>query len=241
MISESLNWHQPTGLGDAQALLSRFPDAVLLAGGQYLIPRWEETQMPATVISLSQITALQSIEQNGNTLEIGAAVTLSELAGSEVVCRTLPALAGLAGKMGDRFMRNRATLGGALCTTQCAGCIPAAMLGTNATVHTTSRSIPSGEWFQRGGLLPRLEKGELIVRVSFQVPLVATHQFLRLIAAFRATAAESWLVRGDAADDVALNRLFSEHPARTDHHAGSAYREAQARRLLKKAAGVLRS
>lgn len=266
MNSESLNWHQPTELGEAQALLSRFPDAMALAGGQHLISRWQKTRVPTTVVSLSQIAALRNIELNGTTLEIGAAVTLTELASSETVSKVIPSLSGLAGKMGDRFMRNRATLGGALCTTQLAGCIPAAMLGTNATVHTTSRAMPSSEWFQPGGAVPHLEKGELIVRVSLQVPAVATHQYLRLIparfalvtlfasrsehgfavgisgaaaTAFRSTVAEAWLEKGDASDVGGLLHLLSGHPVRTDHHASSAYREAQTRRLLKNAADVV--
>lgn len=258
MTAESLNWHQPIELDDAKALLSRFPDAVVLAGGQHLIPRWQETLIPATVVSLSQISALRHIELNGGMLEIGAAVTLNELAKSEVVATAIPALASLAGKMGDRFMRNRATVGGALCTTQRAGCIPAAMLGMDATVHTTDRDIPSSEWFKTERSTSPLEKGELITGVCLQVPTAATHKYLRLISArfalitvfaskadigfavgiggladtaFRATAAECWL-RSGATNDGELSALFSEHPPRTDHHASAAYREAQTRRLL---------
>jgi carbon-monoxide dehydrogenase medium subunit len=263
---ESLSWYQPTKLEEVQALLLRFPDATLLSGGQHLIPRWQETQIPETIVSLSHIEALRNIELNGNTLEIGAAVTLSELANSEIVIRAVPALSSLAGSMGDRFMRNRATIGGALCTTHLAGCMPAAMLGTNAILHTTARDIPSSEWFHARESTPILGKGELIVRVSLRIPTNATHQSLRLVpgrfalitvfaarnnqefavgisgmarSAFRATIAESWLARGDISDEVRLNQLFDEHPARTDIDASGVYREAQARRLLKNAARIL--
>src|SRR5690606_34817263 len=106
-----------------------------------LIPRWRQSEIPHTVVSLSLVSAMRHIERNGPVLRLGAAVTLHELAESTVVRNSIPALAGLAGKMGDQFMRNRATIGGALCTTAQAGCIPAAMLGTKAIVHTTARDI----------------------------------------------------------------------------------------------------
>jgi len=267
MIDKPLNWHRPAALEDAQALLSRFPDAVPMGGGQHLIPRWRQSGTPATVVSLGLIPAMRHIERHGRVLRLGAAVTLNELAASAAVGDGIPALSSLAGKMGDRLMRNRATIGGALCTTSQAGCLPAAMLGTRAVVHTTARDIAAHDWFQpRGPGGPTLEKGELIVGVSLRIPDAASHQCLRLIpgrfalltvfatraghefgvgisglsaSAFRAFAAEAWLAGGAAAGSTGLDRVFEEHPGQSDIQAHGAYREAQARRLLKKAAEAL--
>ncbi|MER1967566.1 FAD binding domain-containing protein [Castellaniella sp. GW247-6E4] len=265
MMDNPLNWHRPAALEDARALLLRFPDAVPMGGGQHLIPRWQQSETPGTIVSLSLVPAMRGIERSGHTLRIGAAVTLSELAGSAVIMNSLPALSSLAGNMGDRFMRNRATLGGALCTTSQAGCIPAAMLGTKAVVHTTARDIASQDWFRPHHAGRTLEKGELIVGVSLEIPDAASHQCLRLVpgrfalltvfatrtghefgvgisglaaSAFRAFAAEAWLAGGTAVDE-ALGRMLQEHPARSDIYAGSAYRQAQTRRLLIKTAAAL--
>ena len=48
--------------------------------------------------------------------------------------RPFPALADLAGGIGDRQVRNRGTIGGSLANNDPAACYPAAVLGLGATV-----------------------------------------------------------------------------------------------------------
>lgn len=283
---EPMSWHRPATLEQARALFERFPGAIPMGGGQHLVPAWQDGKVPAAVISLANIAELRNIRLDGHNLHIGAAVTLQELAASPVLEKSLPALASLAAQMGDRLMRNRATLGGALCATGRDGCIPAAMLGTGATVHTTARELTADDWFQPqdcgggpalakgdgGAVLAEghgssvLAEGEFITGVSLNLPDVATHQCLRLVpgryalvtvfasrrdgafcvgisgltdAAFRATDAEAWLASGQPSDNSLLDSLFAAHPARNDLHATAVYRQAQAKRLLYRAAQEL--
>jgi carbon-monoxide dehydrogenase medium subunit len=64
-------------------------------------------------------------------------------------CRSaIPALAELAGNIGDRQVRNRGTLGGSLANNDPAACYPAAVLGLGATVHTNTRSIAADDFFR---------------------------------------------------------------------------------------------
>lgn len=261
--SQSLTWRQPLSIDEASAFLREFPGAVPMGGGQHLVPAWQNTGTPPAVVSLTQIPGLRTIEGDGHALKIGSAVTLQELAQSAAIQNAIPALTSMVAQMGDPFMRNRATLGGALCATRQDGCIPAAMLGMDATVHTTKRDITAHAWFQRGDGVTTLQAGEFITAVSVNVPDVAIHQCLRPVpgryalvtvfassyggkyrvgisglsdTAFRAFGAESWLARGGQSGCDELTALFSAHPGRTDIHAPGAYREAQTRRLLKKIA-----
>jgi len=256
--------YRPLTLADAQARLRDVSDAVPLAGGQHLVPRWRDTAMPPAIVSLGSIAALRRITVDDNGLSIGSGTSLQDVATSALVQHRLPALAGLAARMGDRLMRNRATIGGALCTTHEAGCLPAALLGTGALLHTTAREIPASDWFCATGGAPSLAPGELITRITLPQPVAASHQCLRLTPGrfalvtvfaskgtrglnvgvsglqawpFRALAAESWLAQGDLGAGPALDRVFADCSPRSDVQASGQYRLAQAQALLQ-AAGL---
>jgi carbon-monoxide dehydrogenase medium subunit len=94
------------------------------------------------------------------------------------VRRLLPALAKLAGGIGDPLVRNRGTLGGSLANNDPAADYPAAVLGLGATITTNSREI-SAEQFFTGMFSTALEAGELITRVSFPLPRRAAYLKLR--------------------------------------------------------------
>jgi len=95
--------------------------------------------------------------------------THATVAASAEVKKAIPALAELAGNIGDRQVRNRGTIGGSLANADPAACYPAAVLGLGATIHTDSRSIPADSFFQ-GIYTTALADGEIITAVSFPVP-----------------------------------------------------------------------
>jgi carbon-monoxide dehydrogenase medium subunit len=92
--------------------------------------------------------------------------TLASLAGSDAVKIACPALAEAAGSIGDRQMRNRATLGGTLASTDPEAVLPALAMALQAVVHVTgptgSRSVAADEAPPRRGLGP----GEVITEVT---------------------------------------------------------------------------
>ena len=81
----------------------------------------------------------------------------------------LPALAELAGGIGDRQVRAMGTLGGSLANNDPAACYPAAVLGLNATVVTERRNIAADDFFL-GMYETALAADELITEVQFPVP-----------------------------------------------------------------------
>jgi carbon-monoxide dehydrogenase medium subunit len=100
------------------------------------------------------------------------------VAASPEIKRAIPALAHLAGVIGDPQVRNRGTLGGSLANNDPAADYPAAVLGLNATVHTSRRTIPADSFF-RGLFETALEPGELITSVSFPIPERAAYEKFR--------------------------------------------------------------
>ena len=73
------------------------------------------------------------------TVTIGATTTHATVAASKEVAAAIPALADLAGKIGDRQVRNRGTIGGSLANNDPAACYPAAVLALNPSCATVSQ------------------------------------------------------------------------------------------------------
>jgi carbon-monoxide dehydrogenase medium subunit len=105
---------------------------------------------------------------------VGAAVTHATLA----ECREIPALAALAGSIGDLQVRNMGTLGGALANADPASDHAAGVLGLGAEINTDRRVIAADDFFL-GMFETALEPGELIVSVRFPLPRRAGYAKVR--------------------------------------------------------------
>ena len=164
---------RPKNLADALALLSD-EDAQALGGGQTLIPTLKaRLAMPDTLVSLTDIAALNGISTGADgALCIGATTTHADVAGSDLV---FPALADLAGGIGDPAVRNRGTIGGSLANNDPAACYPAAVLATDATIVTSGRTIACDDFFD-GLFATALDEEELITEIRFPVPERASYQ-----------------------------------------------------------------
>ncbi|HAM47488.1 MAG TPA: carbon monoxide dehydrogenase, partial [Alphaproteobacteria bacterium] len=91
------------------------------------------------------------------------------VAGSEVVKQAIPALARLAGGIGDPLVRHRGTLGGSIANNDPSADYPAACLGLGATIVTDRREIAADDFFL-GMFETALEEDEIITAVAFPVP-----------------------------------------------------------------------
>ena len=67
--------------------------------------------------------------------------THHDVANSAIIQQAIPALATLAGGIGDRQVRNRGTIGGSLANNDPAACYPAGILGLGGVIHTNQRVI----------------------------------------------------------------------------------------------------
>lgn len=143
-------------------------DAVALSGGQTLIPTLKQRlAAPERVVSLSKIPALADIIVAQTDISIGAMATHASVAAQ--TARAFPALAQLAGHIGDPAVRNRGTLGGSLANNDPAACYPAAVLATAAIVATNARNIAADDFFA-GMFETALDDGEIITQVAFPIP-----------------------------------------------------------------------
>jgi aerobic carbon-monoxide dehydrogenase medium subunit len=122
--------------------------AKLLAGGQSLLPSMKlGLARPTVLVDLGGIADLQGMCVAGGVVKIGAMTTHATVARQAEVAQAIPALAELAGSIGDRQVRHRGTIGGSLANNDPAACYPAAVLGLGATVHTDQRTIAADDFF----------------------------------------------------------------------------------------------
>lgn len=171
----TFRYHRARSVDDALSLLAVAEDPVLLAGGQTLLPTMKlRLAAPSDVIDLNGVGGLDEIGRDARHVSIGALTRHAQVAASEVVQAGIPALAALAGHIGDPQVRNRGTLGGSVAHADPAADYPAAVLGLGAAVHTNRREIPADEFF-KGLFETALEEGEIVTRVVFPVPVRAAY------------------------------------------------------------------
>jgi aerobic carbon-monoxide dehydrogenase medium subunit len=160
-------YQKPANLADAAKAIAAAEDGKLMAGGMTLIPTLKQRlARPSDVIDLGKIAELAGIKQEGNALVIGAMTKHAAVAHSDVVKKVNPALAALAGLIGDPQVRNRGTLGGSIANNDPAADYPGAIVALNATVHTNKRKI-AGDDFFTGMFETALEPTEIVTAVSF--------------------------------------------------------------------------
>jgi carbon-monoxide dehydrogenase medium subunit len=175
----AFNYRRAGTLDDAAKALAQDADAKVLAGGQSLIAAMKlRLAHPSQLIDLGSLPELRSVRVesgvDGGNVVLGAMATHAAVAVSGAVQKAIPALAELAGDIGDRQVRNMGTLGGSIANNDPAADYPAACLGLGATIVTTRRSIPADDFF-RGLYETALEQGELITAVSFPAPKRAAY------------------------------------------------------------------
>jgi aerobic carbon-monoxide dehydrogenase medium subunit len=169
----AFNYQRPASLSTAAS--AGTGESRYLAGGQSLVQSMKLRLASApTLVDLSAVPELKGITVAGTTVTIGAMMRHAEVAGSADVRRAIPALADLAGGIGDRMVRNMGTIGGSLANSDPAACYPAALLGLGGSVKTNKRTIDADHYF-KGLFETALEPGEVIVSVSFNVPQKAAY------------------------------------------------------------------
>lgn len=163
----AFDYHRPATLAQAIGLLTADDMATPVSGGQTLIPVLRaRLAAPSQLVDLARLPELAGISERGGRLWIGAAETHAAVSQNALVRRMNPALAALAGRIGDVQVRHRGTIGGSLANNDPAACYPTAALALDAEIVTSRRTLPADEFFT-GIFATALQPGELITAVSF--------------------------------------------------------------------------
>ncbi len=175
MIPPQFEYFAPETLEEAISLLDGHgPDAVVLAGGQSLIPLMKlQLALPKYVVDINRIAGLGEIAEDNGSLRIGSMTRESELDGSEAVRARYPILHDTTDVIADPLVRNSATVGGNLAHGDPANDHPATMLALGAELTAVGpggeRSIAVSDFFE-GPLSTALRQGEILTEIKIPAP-----------------------------------------------------------------------
>jgi CO/xanthine dehydrogenase FAD-binding subunit len=217
-----------------EALAALGDGALILAGGQSLLPLLNERALrPTRLVDINQ-AGLGVIRRRDGALSLGATVRQAALLRSRVVLDGWPLLAQVARHVGHPATRTRGTVGGALMHADPRAQLPAALaaLDARARLKGSDPSLTTREQNLSGprsrGLTPGVGAGEILV--SIEVPAlprgarVGFAQFARTRGVFPEAGAAVVLAPGHAA--VALLGTGREPRAEAALRAGATAREA---------------
>lgn len=170
MYPRQFEYVAPTSLDEALAAVGE--DSKVMAGGMSLIPLMKMRLFsPEAVVDIGRLPGLDTIEDIGDRIEIGALVRHAETASNDQVRANAAALATCAALTGDMQVRNRGTTCGALAHADVAADQPAGALACGAVMIAQSssgtREIPASEFFV-DSMTSALNPDEILI--SIRIP-----------------------------------------------------------------------
>ena len=152
------------------ALASTKGDAILLAGGQSLMPMMNlRLVAPERVIDISALQDLNYIQSSDGSLSIGAVTKHNVVLRSDLVAKHCPLVSEGYGHVAHETIRNRGTIGGSICHNDPASEMPLVLTVMDAvmTVAGTSgeRQIAATDFFI-DMMETSLKPGEMLTKIT---------------------------------------------------------------------------
>lgn len=164
-------YHAPSSINEACALLGSLDDAKVLAGGQSLVPLLNfRLARPAHIVDINRVAGLDRIYERDGGVAVQALVRQAEVEDSGLVARICPLLGMAIRLVAHRVIRNRGTVCGSLAHADPASELPAVLLALDGHVVARSqrgeRAIPAAELFN-GVFETSLAADEMVVECWF--------------------------------------------------------------------------
>ena len=146
-------YEAPRTLRDAVAVLASDPDAMVLAGGQSLVPAMNfRVATPSLLVDIQHVEGLKGIAIEGDTIVIKAMTRHRELELDPDVRRVNPLIAETMQHVAHVPIRNRGTVVGSLCHADPSAEMPLLFVLVDGTLVATSpvgtRHIAAADFFQ---------------------------------------------------------------------------------------------
>jgi xanthine dehydrogenase small subunit len=173
---------RPASLEEVFELLAQHPEAQLVAGATDAgVEVNIRHSRPHLVLAVDRLEPLRTLEVRDDRIELGAALSLSEL--ERGLAGRVPLLDQLFPRFASRLIRNAATLGGNLGTGSPIGDSAPALLALDASVVLASaegeREVPLAEYYT-GYRQSVRRPGELLRAVRIPLPLAELAGFHKI-------------------------------------------------------------
>lgn len=170
MLLREVEYARPSSVEEALGLLAAHEGARALAGGQTLVNVMKaRAASPDVLVDLSRLEELRAISVSGDTLQLGAMATYTQITASSEVDVSRPILAEVAAQIADVQVRNRGTIGGNVCSNDPTNHLPPLLvaLGASMTIRGAGgeRTVSAEEFFL-GVYMTAVGEGELLLSVS---------------------------------------------------------------------------
>ncbi|HTE63310.1 MAG TPA: xanthine dehydrogenase family protein subunit M [Solirubrobacteraceae bacterium] len=176
-VPAPFDYARASSIDEAIALLARLgPEARLVAGGHSLLPMMKlRLATPEHLIDINPLEAeLGYIREHDGEIRIGALTRHREILESELLARHFPIIRDAEEKIADPPVRNRGTIGGALCQADPSEDLNAvcAALGAVAVIHgAAGERVVGMTEFHQGPYETAVGDAEMLVEV--RIPLRA--------------------------------------------------------------------
>jgi aerobic carbon-monoxide dehydrogenase medium subunit len=175
MYPPSFEYFAPDTIDEAVSILGRFDDeGKVLAGGQSLIPLMKlRFAAPRALVDINRIGGLDTLEEEGGQLRIGALVRHKTCERSQLLRGRYGLLGDAARQISDPLVRNLGTVAGSLAHADPQGDWSSVMLATRAEVVVRG---PDGERtiamddFLEGPFTTTLGPNEIVTEVRVPSP-----------------------------------------------------------------------
>ncbi|MFG3344343.1 xanthine dehydrogenase small subunit [Streptomyces sp. NPDC048018] len=173
---------RPATLAEALRVLRERPDAVLVSGStDFGVEVNIRSRRAGCVVAIDRLPELRELRVESDHIEIGAAVTLTEI--ERRLDGEVPLLAELFPQFASRLIRNSATLGGNLGTGSPIGDSPPVLLALEASLVLADadgeRVVPLADYFT-GYRQSVRRPDELIRAVRIPLPLAPVTAFHKI-------------------------------------------------------------
>ena len=180
MKAADFSYHEALDIQDAIRIKANDDEAVILAGGQSLLPALNmRLSSPSCLIDISKISGLDEIKIDGNYLYIGALATHSNVMKNELVLEKMPSLIDILKMVAHPAIRNKGTHGGSIAYGDPAAELPALAVATNAEILVSGqngdRSIKAKD-FYLGLFDTAINQDEIVIGIKY--PLLKQEQVI---------------------------------------------------------------
>ena len=164
------NYQKASSIDEAKSFHNASEEPKYMSGGMTLLPTLKQRlARPSNVIDLAAVPNMSGVEVTSDMVTILARTPHAVVNSNPELQKAIPALAKLAGGIGDPMVRNRGTVGGSTANSDPAADYPASIVGLGATVHTDRREIAADDFFL-DLFETALEEGEIITKVTYPIP-----------------------------------------------------------------------
>ena len=173
MKSPAFSYYEAKDLADAINIKKTDDDAVILAGGQSLLPTLNmRLSNPSVLIDIGKIKELREIKIEGGYLSIGAMSSHSKVMSNKDVNEIFPILCKILSQVAHPAIRNKGTHGGSVAYGDPAAELPAFAVLVDAQIVLSGSSgerIVSAKEFYKGLFETSINPDEILTSVKYPI------------------------------------------------------------------------